>query len=59
MPIFDFKCKKCGWSLKNEYVSHKELKDKEKVVRRCPSCLGEAEKQIGASMFYFRRPGSN
>jgi len=59
MPIFDFKCKECGIMLKNEVVTYKETMGKKEIIRVCPECGGEAKKQVGSPMFYFRRPGSN
>lgn len=59
MPIFDFKCKKCGYVIKNEYIPAKEMNEKKKVTRECPKCHSKADRQMGAPMFYFRRPGSN
>ena len=56
MPIYDFKCPNCGTKIKDEYVPAKDLNGGKRIVRECPKCKGEAVRQIGTPMFYFRRP---
>lgn len=56
MPIFDFKCTKCGAKIKDEYVPAKELNGGKRIVRECPECKADAERMMGTPMFYFKRP---
>ncbi len=43
MPIYEFKCKKCGNEFEKFVLSYSQIKDV-----KCPKCGGEVEKKVSA-----------
>ena len=52
MPIFEFKCKKCGNIFEELFLK----KSNDETVS-CPKCFGPAEKIISCSSFILKGPG--
>jgi putative FmdB family regulatory protein len=51
MPIYEYKCKKCG----HRFEKIQRLSDPE--IRKCPECGGKVEKQITAAAAHFKGEG--
>jgi putative FmdB family regulatory protein len=51
MPLYDYKCQKCG------HRFEKIQKFSDGPVRKCPECGGKVEKMISAPAFHFKGSG--
>ncbi len=50
MPIYEYRCKKCG----NEF---EELQNSNVKTMKCPKCRGTASKKMSAAGFVFKGSG--
>jgi len=51
MPIYDYKCKKCG------YRFEKTQKITESPIRRCPKCRGPVSRLLSPTAFILKGSG--
>jgi len=51
MPIYDYKCKKCG------YKFEKTQKITESPIRRCPRCHGPVSRLLSPTAFILKGSG--
>jgi putative FmdB family regulatory protein len=51
MPLYEYRCKKCG------HVFEKIQKFSDKLVKKCPECGGQVEQTISAPAVQFKGSG--
>ena len=51
MPIYDYKCPKCG------HVEKDQIKKMDEKTMKCPKCGADMERMVGAGIFRFGRRG--